>query len=199
MISDNNLIILGSVAAAIILSSNKKNSGGKTICPISSLDVSFGSYLNDNSLTRGLRNNNPGNIRRSGNDWIGKLPFNCSEDSEFEQFYGLQWGVRASMLNLNSYLNRGLSNIRDIISTWAPPEDNNNTEAYIDTVSRLTGIQEDRFLGNSIIESGKDIIFSLMSAIFAVEITPPGTNINNSYSRIFSEFRPIYEWVWQSL
>ena len=98
----------------------------------------------DKKLPRGIRNNNPLNIRK-GNNWKGEV---CSStDSEFEQFVSMQWGIRAGFKILKNYMTgyggrvKALTNIHDIIHRWAPPNEN-NCRAYIDSVCRFSGLHE---------------------------------------------------------
>jgi len=87
--------------------------------------------------TRGLRNNNPGNIRRSKDQWQGLSP--VQTDSAFFQFVSPEYGIRALARVLKNYRDKyGLVSIRDIISRWAPPNEN-NTETYIKAVSASIG------------------------------------------------------------
>lgn len=89
---------------------------------------------------RGIRNNNPLNIR-IGNAWLGEVA--TPTDKEFEQFVSLRWGLRAGFLLLQRYINRyHLNSIRLIVSRWAPSSEN-NTEEYIKRVSTLTGFDAD--------------------------------------------------------
>ena len=82
--------------------------------------------------TRGIRNCNPGNIRR-GNRWIGLR--NEQTDKSFDQFIAMKWGVRAIIIVLRSYVNNhNCTCVKDIIRRWAPPNDGNDTEAYIKRV-----------------------------------------------------------------
>ena len=97
---------------------------------------------------RGIRNNNPLNIRRTGKDqWKGLRATRA--DASFCQFESMEWGWRAAfyLLTRTYYHTHRLYTIRGIISRWAPPQDHNNTEAYIRNVSRLTGIGPDEPLG----------------------------------------------------
>ena len=96
---------------------------------------------------RGIRNNNPLNIRRSGDKWQGLKTL--QEDKEFFQFETIEWGWRAAFVILckTYYGKYKLRTIRDIVSRWAPPKEN-NTEAYIRHVSDYTGIGPDRDLGD---------------------------------------------------
>lgn len=88
---------------------------------------------------RGIRNNNPLNIRRNpANAWQG-LRFNRT-DEEFEEFSSMQYGFRAAIIIIRSYLRRRLcSCLFDIIARWAPVKENNVT-AYVNFVSNISGI-----------------------------------------------------------
>ena len=91
-------------------------------------------------IPRGIRNNNPLNLR-VGNNWKGEV-VNPS-DHTFEQFTEMKWGVRAAFVVLRNYIQRHKCNtIRKIISRWAPANEN-NTLAYIATVSQRANIQPD--------------------------------------------------------
>ena len=91
--------------------------------------------------TRGLKNNNPLNIRISHNMWKGKVK---GTDSEFETFSSMMWGLRAALKNLHTYYHKhGLNTIRGIINRWSPPSEN-NTAAYIDYVSKKSGFATDQ-------------------------------------------------------
>ena len=92
-------------------------------------------------MTRGLRNNNPLNIRRvAGQHWKGEiLPLEGAGGSAFVQFSSLDWGIRAAFVLLSTYSTKYHANcIRDIISRWAPPTEN-DTERYIRNVCFWTG------------------------------------------------------------
>ena len=98
----------------------------------------------DKKLPRGIRNNNPLNIRK-GNNWKGEVY--SSTDGEFEQFVSMQWGIRAGFKILKNYMTgyggrvKALTNVHDIIHRWAPPSEN-NCRAYIDSVCRFSGLHE---------------------------------------------------------
>lgn len=84
--------------------------------------------------TRGIRNNNPANIRL-GCKWKGLVE--TPTDKEFCQFITMSWGVRALLVTLRTYVvKHKLHTIRDIIYRWAPPSDGNNTEKYVEFVER---------------------------------------------------------------
>ena len=99
---------------------------------------------------RGIRNNNPLNIRRSKDKWQGQvLPQRGSGEGAFCQFYTMEYGWRAAFVILcrTYYGKYGLKTIRDIVSRWAPAKEN-NTEAYIRHVSDYTGISPNKVLGS---------------------------------------------------
>lgn len=84
--------------------------------------------------TRGIRNNNPANIRR-GCNWKGLI--RQQKDKEFCQFVSMSWGIRALLITLRTYVKKHhLHTVREIITRWAPPSDRNNTEKYIEFVEK---------------------------------------------------------------
>lgn len=93
------------------------------------------------NMPRGIRNNNPGNIRYTGTAWQGLD--NPPSDGEYCRFIAPRWGIRAMARVLASYRARGVVTIRQIISTWAPVGDSNPTESYIYSVSQRMGIASD--------------------------------------------------------
>ncbi len=97
-------------------------------------------------LPRGIRNNNPLNIRRSKDQWQGMR--REQTDPSFCQFENLAYGWRAAfkLLTRTYYHTYRLYTIRAIVTKWAPPNEN-NTRAYVENVSRLTGIGPDEPLG----------------------------------------------------
>lgn len=81
---------------------------------------------------RGIRNNNPLNIR-IGNTWLGERP--NPTDNAFEEFVSIEYGYRAAFCIIRRYIKRYHKNtITSIISTWAPANEN-NTQRYIDFVA----------------------------------------------------------------
>ena len=94
-------------------------------------------------IPRGIRNNNPLNLR-VGNNWKGEV--SQPTDHTFEQFTEMKWGVRAAFIVLRNYIVRHKCNtIRKIISRWAPANEN-NTQAYIATVSQRANIKPDEVI-----------------------------------------------------
>ena len=119
---------------------------------------------------RGIRNNNPMNIRK-GNNWKGEK--HPQTDAAFEQFESMQYGVRAGLKILKNYMTgyNGLAQkantIEKMITRWAPPSEN-NTRSYISTFSErsfMVAIVDARIrvecgqsIDKSIIESAYDMV-----------------------------------------
>ena len=97
-------------------------------------------------LSRGFRNCNPLNIRRGRDQWQGQAE--RQTDAAFVVFKSMEWGWRAAfkLLTRTYYHKYRLYTIRAIISKWAPPCEN-NSKAYVENVSRLTGIDPDEPIG----------------------------------------------------
>ena len=89
-------------------------------------------------MTLGELNCNPLNIRRvAGTTWKGQRAEQT--DHAFVQFETMEWGIRAAFVLLHTYSTKYHANcIRDIISRWAPPTEN-DTERYIRNVCQWTG------------------------------------------------------------
>ena len=88
---------------------------------------------------RGLRNNNPGNIRKSKDLFLGEI--RPSADKSFKQFENMAYGYRAMHYLLRRYKNSyQLNTLEQMINRYAPPADNNATEVYIDFVAKRAGI-----------------------------------------------------------
>lgn len=117
---------------------------------------------------RGIRNNNPLNIRRNpANNWIGKIQ--NPTDKTFEQFTSIEYGIRAAYVLIRNYIRLGRNTPQLIIEKWAPPTEN-NTNAYVTHACMTAGLKPDEILTSrkrneiislvhamSIVENGKDI------------------------------------------
>ena len=116
------------------------------------------------SLPRGIRNNNPLNIRRTKDQWQGLKKEQT--DPSFCQFENLAYGWRAAfrLLTRTYYHTYRLFTIRAIVNKWAPPNEN-NTRAYVENVSRLTGIGADEPLGIPSDKPGRWIALGAAMAI----------------------------------
>ena len=87
---------------------------------------------------RGLRNNNPGNIKKSSIKWRGMSK--VQDDNTFVKFDRMEDGINAMYKNLLAYKTKyGLDTVEKIINRWAPSSENNTT-AYVNSVSKSLGI-----------------------------------------------------------
>ena len=92
---------------------------------------------------RGIRNNNPLNIR-IGNTWLGEVP--NPTDSDFEQFVSPVYGLRAAFCILRRYIRRyGRDTVRKIVHSWAPSSEN-NCDAYVKIVCQQSKLEPDETL-----------------------------------------------------
>ncbi len=91
--------------------------------------------------SRGIRNNNPGNIKRSGIEWDGRSAE--QNDPTFVTFDEPVMGIRALARILCNYKRRhGIETVEGAISRWAP-ETENATDSYVDHVADALGVQPD--------------------------------------------------------
>lgn len=90
-------------------------------------------------MTRGIRNNNPGNLLYDGTPWDGLA--NPPSDGTYCVFVNPQYGIRAMAMTLSNYVAVDGVNpdLTSIISRYAPPA-SNDTASYIADVSQETGL-----------------------------------------------------------
>lgn len=123
---------------------------------------------------RGIRNNNPGNIRHSTAKWDGLTK--DQTDSEFCTFTDMKYGCRALMKLLHTYVTSNkLNTIRSIITRYAPSNEN-NTNAYIKSVCKTMNVNPDEKLNFSIYNS----YLLLAKAIVKHECGKDAQTINDS-------------------
>lgn len=125
--------VIGGVATAIrdiagVLNFLEANQGG-------GLTKKFFDWISNSAeTTRGIRNNNPLNLKATGNQ--------ARDAGGFAVFGSIGEGYSAAFRELDRYRGRGLNTIRGIVSTWAPPGQN-DTAAYVQSVSRALGKSPD--------------------------------------------------------
>lgn len=93
------------------------------------------------ALPRGVRNLNPGNIRRSKIKWKGKVE--NPTDPDFEQFVSAEMGIRAIARDLLTGYKRGEDTVEEIITAWAPQAEN-DTRAYVAAICKALGCRPDQ-------------------------------------------------------
>jgi hypothetical protein len=94
-------------------------------------------------LPRGIRNNNPGNIKLSkSTKWLGAVPDAEQSDPTFVQFTEMKWGIRALARVLRTYHSKyKISTVRGIVARWAPPGvEGNPNIAYANFVAASLGV-----------------------------------------------------------
>lgn len=114
------------------------------------------------TIPRGIRNNNPLNIR-IGNAWLGEVEH--PTDKAFEQFVDMKFGIRAGFVLLKRYITRyHLTSVTLIVSRWAPRNEN-ATDLYIRRVCLDMGIGPHDTLSFS----DQDCMCKLVNAMILVE------------------------------
>lgn len=99
-------------------------------------------------IPRGIRNNNPGNIKKNNVDWDGLSEEQT--DNTFFQFTDPIYGIRALTKILLTYRHKyDLKNVWAIINRYAPPSEN-DTEAYKNFVTKKTGLNMLEEIENSV-------------------------------------------------
>lgn len=100
--------------------------------------LASGKRVTESSLVRGIRNNNPGNIRANKPDtWDGQTDI---DDKGFAIFKSSEWGIRAlAKLLLNYERLHGINTVAGIINRYAPSVEN-DTGSYVKSVSQKIGL-----------------------------------------------------------
>lgn len=90
-------------------------------------------YYARGSMPRGVRNNNPGNVRL-GDAWQGMC--DVQTDKSFCQFTDIKFGMRVLgyLMRMSYYQRLHLDTVTKLITRWAPSTEN-DTPAYIAAVS----------------------------------------------------------------
>lgn len=139
-------------------------------------------------MSRGLRNRNPGNIRRLGKQRLYRGEVEHPTDPEFRQFEALKWGYRALFVVLHTYeVRHRLSTPRELISRWAPPTEN-RTEHYIRFVCERTGLDPE----GDISTLDAEIMLPFGAAISAMENGKEASweDLRAGWELFFSDFGP---------
>jgi hypothetical protein len=115
-------------------------------------------------MTRGMRNNNPFNIRRSVTRWEGK--FYSGKDKSFEVFTSMDYGIRAGIVTLRTYVCvHKLTSVKAIINRFAPSTEN-DTSVYISFCEKRLS---DRGYDPNNIKYGDMAFFTLCSSMMVME------------------------------
>lgn len=144
---------------------------------IGSINIIPGSVTNSGSVAltgeaRGIRNNNPGNIKYSAaNNWTGQT----GTDGTFSKFNTAINGFRAMARILKTYQSSyGLNTISKMAARWAPASEN-NVSAWASNVALGSGIG----INDAINTNNRGQMIALMRGIVVAE---NGTKYKNYYS-----------------
>lgn len=149
-----NKLLLSGLAGGLLLffALKPKSSSAASTSPAapsspSSPSGAYGSnYLNDASQPRGVRNNNPLNLVRTGDSWKGKISHKDSRDTKFEQFISMPYGIRAAIKDIAGDITKdGDNTITKLITKFAPNNEN-DTDRYIQVITTLTKIPANKLL-----------------------------------------------------
>lgn len=102
--------------------------GADTILDNAKMQYNGGGYAGGGKAATNAANNNPGNLKVPGSA------------TQFQTFSTPQAGIDAVDHQIGLYIDRGNNTIKGIVSTYAPPSDNNPTPQYIDFVAKKAGI-----------------------------------------------------------
>ena len=110
-----------------------------------------------------MRINNPCCIRLTkGTPWLGQTE--NPREKTFVTFTERVYGYRAAFLLLRKYIDRGYDTIGKIIRRWAPACEN-DTQAYINFVSRTVGMEADKHIGRD----DRDTLLEMVRSMAAME------------------------------
>lgn len=143
-----------------------------------------GSTIMDNqTLPRGYRNNNPLNIRyNSANKWQGKVANNT--DGVFEQFVSMEYGYRAALYLIRKYITSdGLTTVSEIINKWAPTTEN-NTAGYIQRVCNSTGWTPAKTIDPYNVHDMADLVYAMALVENGITILPDYTQIYKGWEML---------------
>ncbi len=117
------------------------------------------------SSVRGVRINNPLNIRIAANAWQGKVT--PSRDNAFETFRAPEWGFRAGAILLRNYqLRHELFTLNEIINRFAPPNEN-HTANYARFVAGQVGVGIDERID---LVNNKAMLVNVLHAMSIMEV-----------------------------
>ncbi len=132
--------------------------------------------------SRGIRNCNPGNIRKGVSRFRGEVfP---SRDLEFKEFESASWGYRAIFLLVKNYNSLyGINTLDGIIKRWAPPCEN-DTRRYIEVVAQRLGVKASAYID----WSDREVMIPLAWSISKIEngVTPSLSDIEEGW-RLFAD------------
>ncbi|EHT6798910.1 transglycosylase [Escherichia coli] len=132
-----------------------------------------------NAKNRNYRNNNLGNLVFANQEGATLEAPNAKGEQRFARFNTPEEGIRALANQVSSYYNgtsaaagyQKLQTVSSIISKWAPPKEN-NTNQYIDNVSKYLGVSPNE----KIDVNNPEVMTQLVRAIATKEGGNPAVN-----------------------
>lgn len=124
------------------------------------------------SLPPGLRNNNPGNIRLTNINWLGKVPNNQNTSGVHEQFINSGFGVRALMKQIQTTVSRTGGDPLAFVSDYAAGSSPLVLKNYADFIKANTGRNK--------ITLDRDGLISAAKAITIFENGTPGRQFTDN-------------------
>lgn len=98
------------------------------------------------NMTLGVRQRNPGNLRPTSVLWQGEIKA-TGANPNYCVFEDATYGIRAIAEVMLTYRNvHKLNTLRGIISRWAPPLDDNPTDAYVRAMVDYVGCGPDAMI-----------------------------------------------------
>lgn len=146
-----------------------------------------------NLQPRGIRNNNPLNLRHSSDNWKGLR--SEQSDPDFCQFVSIWFGIRAAFICMKTHVTRDSralirTTVKREISRWAPSTEN-DTDSYIKAVCKKANILDDCLIdfskknlvcrilwAMSFVENGQDVPFSYFETAYEMAFNPAYTWAN---------------------
>jgi hypothetical protein len=177
-------VIIGGVVLLLLYFATTSNAA-----TIDLNEENMSNFLGNSSYTRGIRTNNPLNIKKSKRDYYGKVPLSNNTDEINEQFIAFPFGIAAAIVHIRSrYITGALGEIKNcvgdtlrppfntiskIANVWAPkgcdPGPNipqgNQPDEYANFISKETG-----FNTNMVIDGNdKAVMSALLKAMCLFE------------------------------
>ncbi|TQN80987.1 UNVERIFIED_ORG: hypothetical protein FHU00_0366 [Citrobacter freundii] len=111
-------------------------------------------------LSRGIRNNNPGNLNFAGQRGA---TLETGPNARFASFPTMLEGIAALDRQVMLYLKRGKNTIDQIIDIYAPSSDGNNTSAYKSYLSQYTGLGTNERIDGSNVQVIRKLIQGIIN------------------------------------
>lgn len=199
---NKKIVIIGLVAVLLLFATTSNASNTDDLDP-----STMSNYLGNNNYTRGIRTNNPLNIKKGNRAYYGKIPLSQNTDAINEQFEAFPFGIGAAIKHIRErYITGTLGRIPNcvgqtmippyntilkIANVWAPkgcdPGPNipngNQPDEYAAFVSRDSGFDK-----NMIIDGNN---YEVMSGVLkAMCLFENGTKYRNTvFANWDNEFR----------